>query len=68
MRVAVHLNLPNLYKDHQAKQAKFEKILKTKNVNIVRLEQKENIFEVTNNLKLGPSEIQQIQDVYDTVV
>ena len=43
------------------------RIMEGKNVKILRLE-KENIFEVTNHRKLGPSEIEQIQGVYDTVV
>ncbi len=38
------------------------------NVKITKLDQKENVFEVCNFWWLGPSEIKQIQDVYDTVV
>jgi len=67
MRVSVHLNLPNLWKEHDVKQEKITKLMNKKNVKILRLE-KENIFEVTNFKWLGPSEIEQIQDVYDVVV
>jgi len=48
MRVSVHLNLPNLWREHESKSEKITKLMTKKNVKILRLE-KENIFEVTNH-------------------
>lgn len=67
MRISVHLKLPGLYKEHSNFEEKIKKLINKWNVTITKLD-KESIYEVSNNLRLGPSEIKQIQDVYDTVV
>lgn len=69
MRASVHIALPNLAKDMKTFKAITDKYyLQIRGINGEHSQSKDAIYDVSNRRRLGITEVQAVQDMYDGVV
>ena len=69
MRASVHIALPNLAKDMQAFKAITDKFyLQIRGIHGEHSESEGSIYDISNRRRLGITEVQAVQDMYDGVV